>query len=78
VIATLDRILQRGRKEGVFRNDIDAIDLHLAISSYCFFRVANRHTFGALFDRDLSEPKVLAKSRAQIVEMILAWLSAGK
>ncbi|QOZ79209.1 TetR/AcrR family transcriptional regulator [Bradyrhizobium sp. CCBAU 53351] len=76
VIATLDGILKRGRAEGVFRDDVDAIDLHLAISSYCFFRVANRHTFGALFDRDLSEPKVLAKSRTQIVEMILAWLGA--
>ena len=76
VIATLDRVLARGRKEGIFRDDVDAIDLHLAISSYCFFRVANRHTFGALFDRDLSEPKVLEKSRHQIVDMILAWLSA--
>lgn len=76
VIATLDGILKRGRAEGTFRDDVDAIDLHLAISSYCFFRVANRHTFGALFDRDLSEPKVLAKSRTQIVEMILAWLGA--
>jgi hypothetical protein len=76
VIATLDRILARGRKEGVFRDDVDAIDLHLAISSYCFFRVANRHSFGALFDHDLSEPKVLARSRQQIVDMILAWLAA--
>ncbi len=76
VIATLDRILARGRKEGVFRDDVDAIDLHLAISSYCFFRVANRYTFGALFDRDLSEPKVLARNRQQIADMILAWLAA--
>jgi AcrR family transcriptional regulator len=78
VIATLDRILQRGRKEGVFRADVDPVDLHLAISSYCFFRVANRHSFGALFDRDLSEPKIRARSRQQIVDMILAWLSVAK
>jgi AcrR family transcriptional regulator len=76
VIATLDRILARGRKEGAFRDNVDAIDLHLAISSYCFFRVANRYTFSELFDRDLSEPKVLAKNRQQIAEMILAWLAA--
>ncbi|MET4442674.1 hypothetical protein ABIB75_000935 [Bradyrhizobium sp. GM2.2] len=31
---------------------------------------------GALFDRDLSEADVPANSRAQIVEMILAWLAA--
>jgi AcrR family transcriptional regulator len=75
VIVTLERILQRGRKEGVFRDDVDAIDLHLAISSYCFFRVANRHTFGALFERDLSEPKLLARGRRQIVDIILRWLA---
>jgi hypothetical protein len=31
---------------------------------------------GALFDRDLSEADVPANSRAQIVEMILAWVAA--
>ncbi len=39
---------------------------------------ANRHTFGALFDRDLSEPRVRARSRQQIVDMILAWLSSRR
>jgi AcrR family transcriptional regulator len=78
VIATLERILQRGRKERVFRADVDPVDLHLAISSYCFFRVANRHSFGALFDYDLSEPKIRTRSRQQIVDMILAWLSVAK
>jgi AcrR family transcriptional regulator len=78
VIATLEKILQRGRAERVFRADVDPIDLHLAISSYCFFRVANRHSFGALFDRDLSEPKARARGRQQIVDMILAWLSVAK
>jgi AcrR family transcriptional regulator len=75
VIATLRKILERGHAEGVFRRHVDPIDLHLAISSYCFFRVANRHTFGALFDRDLSEPKTRKRNRQQIGQIILAWLS---
>jgi AcrR family transcriptional regulator len=78
VIETLEKILQRGRSERVFRADVDPIDLHLAISSYCFFRVANRHSFGALFDYDLSEPNIRTRSRHQIVDMILAWLSVAK
>jgi AcrR family transcriptional regulator len=75
IIATLRKILERGRKEGVFKRKVDPIDLHLAISSYCFFRVANRHSFGALFDRDLSEAKARNRNRRQIADMILAWLS---
>ncbi len=74
VIATLRRILERGREEGVFRRDVDPIDLHLAISSYCFFRVANRHTFGALFDRDLSNARVRNRNKQQIGDMVLAYL----
>ena len=28
----------------------------MMISAFCVFRVANRHTFGAIFDRDLTSP----------------------
>src|SRR5712691_2769691 len=74
IIATLRRILERGREEGVFRRDVDPVDLHLAISSYCFFRVANRHTFSTLFDRDLSNARVRNRNRQQIGDMVLAYL----
>jgi AcrR family transcriptional regulator len=56
VLDLIARILDRGRTEGVFRREIDAVDLHMVISSYCVFRVANRHTFGAIFGRDLTDP----------------------
>ena len=75
VIATLKRILDRGRAEGVFRREIDPIDLHLAISSFCFFRVANQYTFGALFNRDLTEPGIRSRNRQQIADMVLAYLA---
>jgi AcrR family transcriptional regulator len=57
VLDLIARILERGRTEGVFRREIDAVDLHMVISSYCVFRVANRHTFGAIFGRDLTAPE---------------------
>jgi shikimate dehydrogenase len=77
IIATLKRILERGREEGVFRRDVDPVDLHLAISSYCFFRVANRHTFGTLFDRDLSNARVRNRNKQQIGDMVLAYLKGA-
>ncbi|MGW6100674.1 TetR family transcriptional regulator, partial [Streptomyces sp. NPDC055157] len=49
----LQRILDAGRSSGLFHADADAVDVHAMISSFCFFRVSNRHTFGALFGRDL-------------------------
>src|SRR4051812_36854489 len=56
VIELTAAILGRGRREGAFPREVDAVDLHMMISSFFVFRVANRHTFGAIFDRDLTDP----------------------
>jgi AcrR family transcriptional regulator len=75
VVQLLDGILRRGRKTGVFRTDVDAIDVHMMISAYCFFRVANRHTFGALFGRDLVDPARRDLYRGMLGDMIVRYLA---
>ncbi len=69
-IATVEEILERGRAAGLFRPDIGAFDVHLLISSFCFFRVSNRHTAGTIFKQDLSEPKTLLRHKRLIVEAV--------
>jgi AcrR family transcriptional regulator len=76
VIRTLRALLDRGERAGVFRARVDAIDLHLLISGFCFYRVSNRHTLQAIFGRDLTAPEHVAAHRAMIVEAVLAWLRA--
>ena len=76
-IDLLGRILERGRAEGVFRSDVDAIDLHMMISAFCVFRVANRHTFGAIFDRDLTDPALRDRYRRMLGDMVVEYLGAG-
>ena len=76
-IDVLARILARGRAEGVFRRDIDATDLHMMISAFCVFRIANRHTFGTLFDRDLLDPALRDRYRTMLGDMIVDYMSAG-
>jgi hypothetical protein len=58
----------------VFRDAIDALDVHLAISALGFFQVANRHTFGTIFRRDLGEPRQVRRHRALVVEIVMAYL----
>jgi AcrR family transcriptional regulator len=70
VIGALTAILERGRKEGVFRSDLDPLDVHFMISALCFFRVSNRHTFAANFDRDLSEQKMRKRHKKLIIETV--------
>jgi len=77
VIQRLDGILQRGRRSGAFRSDIDPIDLHMLISAFCFFRVSNRHTFGALFGCDLTAPEQRKKHKRMISEAIVGLLESA-
>ena len=74
-IDLLARILERGRAEGTFRSDVDAVDVHMMISAFCVFRIANRHTFGTLFDRDLADPARREHYRTMLGDMIVDYVS---
>ena len=73
----IGRILERGRAEGLFRRDVDAIDVHMLISSFCVFRVANRHTFGTIFDRDLLDPDRREHYRAMLGDVVVDYLTGA-
>jgi AcrR family transcriptional regulator len=75
VLDLIAAILERGRADGAFTRDVDPVDLHMMISSYCFFRVANRHTFGTIFKRDPLDPALRAGYRAMLGDMIIDYLS---
>lgn len=74
----IGRILASGRESGLFTAEVDAVDLHAMISSFCFFRVANRHTFGALFGRDLVDPARREHYRTMLGDMVIAYLTAER
>ena len=55
-----------------------AVDLHAMISSFCFFRMSNRHTFGALFGRDLVAADQREHYRTMLGDMVIAYLTAER
>ena len=73
-LEVLDRILRAGRATGDFAVDADAVDVHILISSFCFFRIANQPTFGALFGRDMTGTEHRARLRRMIADMVIAYL----
>jgi len=73
-IELIEQILARGRRDGSFARDIDAVDLHMMISAFCVFRIANRHTFGAIFDRDLTDAARRDGYRRMLGDMVVEYL----
>jgi hypothetical protein len=59
---------------GVFRPNLDPVDLHMSISALSVFNVANRHTFALIFKHDFDDPATIANRRDNIVEMIVRFV----
>jgi AcrR family transcriptional regulator len=66
-------VLARGQASGVFRKDIDVVDLYQVIVSLGFFNVSNRHTFGAIFGRRTSDA---AHVRRLVADVVLRYVAA--
>src|SRR3954466_1607420 len=75
-IELIERILERGYADGSFTREIDAVDLHMMISAFCVFRMANRHTFGAIFPRAPADPALRDRYREMLGDMVVDYLRA--
>jgi AcrR family transcriptional regulator len=74
IIDTLSAVIARGQAEHVFRRDIDAVDVHMAIAALGMFNVTNQYTFGSIFQRAMGAKGDVARRRGMVVEMVLRWL----
>ncbi len=74
VVKRVEEILERGRSEGVFRKDVQALEIHMVISALCFFRVSNRYTFKAVFGLDMTDPQVNARHKKIICDAVIGML----
>ena len=74
IIDTLSGVLARGQADGVFRRDVDAVDVHMAIAALGMFNVTNQYTFGAIFQRDMGAKGDVTRRRSVVVDMVLRWL----
>ncbi len=74
VLHLLSETLSRGEAAGVFRPGLQAIDLHLLMSSFCFYRVSNRHTFSEIFQIELPDEQVKQRHKEMICESVLRYV----
>lgn len=66
--------LQRGVREGVFRDDIDPINLYISIAGLSYFFFSNNRTLSAIFGTNLGDLKAVAVRRRHVIEFALGAL----
>ena len=77
LVAVLKRVLERGQADGVIRQDVDPVELYIAICAIGFFAFSNRYTLGVIFEEDITRPEALDRRRKLIVDMVTAYLTTG-
>jgi AcrR family transcriptional regulator len=74
IIDTLTRVLERGQADGVFREDVDPVEIHKSIAALGMFNVTNQYTFGAIFQREMGAKGDVRRRREMVAELILSYL----
>jgi hypothetical protein len=64
-------ILDNGVKEGVFRRNIDPVQLNITIAAIGYYYLTNRHTGTIVFEQDLTASDALEKRLAFNIDTIM-------
>jgi hypothetical protein len=73
----LDEVLRAGAGKGLFRPDVRARDLYIAIAALGYFYLSNRYTLSAFLQADLMEPEALAHWPVFATDLVLRLVSSN-
>ncbi|MFZ1726447.1 MAG: TetR/AcrR family transcriptional regulator [Albidovulum sp.] len=74
LVETLSGLLRRGGDAGLFRKNIDTMQLYVTILALCITHLAQSHTLSVMFNQDLGNPEWIAERRAHVVDVTLSYL----
>ncbi|GLQ54499.1 TetR/AcrR family transcriptional regulator [Devosia nitrariae] len=74
LVGQIRTILERGHEAGVFRRDVDPIQLYISIAGLGYFYVSNMATLSVIFEKDLASVSMVQEREAQAVAMVLDYL----
>ncbi|MGC3965393.1 MAG: TetR/AcrR family transcriptional regulator [Rhodocyclaceae bacterium] len=77
VIETLQDILVRGHREGVFRGGVDPLQLYISIAALSYFYLSNNYTLSAVFGRPLDTPRARVERLQHMIDVVLGYLVIG-
>jgi AcrR family transcriptional regulator len=74
LLESLGNVLERGRKEGLFRGGVDPLQLYMSLSGMTYFYLSNHHTLSAVFGRNFMTPKALNERLSHVCDVLLGYL----
>ena len=72
----LETLLRRGVQAGIFRRDLDPVQVYTTIAALSWFHLSNAYTLSAMFDKDLTDPAWRRQRLRHVKAAIMAFLTA--
>jgi TetR/AcrR family transcriptional regulator len=73
LMTTISFILQRGRKDRVFRASLDPAIVYLTLSSLCYHYLSNQYTLEIALDKDLSSAASRKEWLGHVTDLVLLY-----
>ena len=73
LVETISFILERGRKDGVFRAALDPAIVYLTLSSLCYHYLSNQYTLEIALDKDLSSVASRQKWIEHVTNLVISY-----
>lgn len=74
----ITRILKRGQRGGLFRQDIEPVDFYVSMCALCIMYFSNQYTFGAIFGREMMTPANIERRRRTVIDFVLRYLQSPR
>lgn len=74
LVGTLGKLLKAGHKAGVFRKDVEPLELYISIAGLSNFFFSNRATLATAFQTRLDTPAAARRRRQHAIDVILGYL----
>ncbi|MBL8836430.1 MAG: TetR family transcriptional regulator [Alphaproteobacteria bacterium] len=75
-VETLRIVLAEGERQGVYRSDVDPMQLYVTIAGLPYFFFANNPTLSTIFGRALASDAEIARYRRHAVDVVVGYLRA--
>lgn len=73
-VVAMQKVLQRGIDEGLFREDIDINETVFAINMFAFAYFSNKYTMPKLIEIDLKDTEATKRRSEMVADMIIGYL----
>ena len=75
---TIERLIESGQRQGLFRPDLDPVQLYVTIAAMSRFHLANGYSLSATLDTDMTTAEWRKARLAHSLALLEGYLTAGK